>query len=171
MIAVSTNRTLQPHLGDTASFGTNLVFLDASTASPWQNDSKLQGSRVSTARPVNSVQFTKRSTADTRPPEWTEELPWRDKVAAGIEAQQLVDMVLGELPTEEATESLEDQFSEFIEQHGVAGITALESRLLRANDPALEPWTWVFLTALGTSRDPSIDAAARRILVGEIASP
>jgi hypothetical protein len=165
MTDVSTNRTFQTYLGATTAallLGTNVVILGTSTVPPWQDDlSKLKDSGSSTARPVNAIQITKQSTAVTQLPEWMEELPRRDKLVAGIEAQQLVTLVLEELPSEEATESFEVQFSEFIEQHGVAGIAALESRLLCANDPALEPWGWVFLTALGNSRDPSIDAAAQ----------
>lgn len=176
MIVVSTNTTSQAHLGATAaalllSPGTNFVILSTSTAPSWENDlPKQRDSGASTALPINALQITKQSTAETRPVEWAEEPPWHDRHVAGVEAQQLVNLALEELPTEEAIESFEVQFSDFIEQHGVAGVTALELRLLRANDPALEPWGWVFLTALGYSRDPSVDAVARQILVGEIIS-
>jgi hypothetical protein len=174
MTDVSTNGTFPTYLAsptDALLHGTNVVILGASTVPPWQNDFlKPKDSGSSTARPVYAIQITRQSTAGTHLPEWMEEFPQRDKLVANIEAQQLVTLLLEELPSEEATASFEVQFSEFIEQHGVAGIAALESRLLRANDPALEPWGWVFLTALGNSRDPSIDVAAQRVLFGEIAS-
>jgi hypothetical protein len=177
MIAVSTSSSNQTNATLAAALaisliGANFVAPTASTATPWHNQLPCrEDSRTSTAPRVTPIQLTKPSTPETQPPEWREEASWEARLPATLEAQHLLDTALNELQTEGMLEQLEAQTKEFIDRHGIAGIAVLEAKLIRPhNDLATEPLARRFLRALGNPRTPTIDAAAKHLLLSQLAS-
>jgi hypothetical protein len=178
MTDISASRTAQVFPASLAavlmvSLGTSFSLpSDASTASVWQGlTAQKEDSRAATAQRSTPFQIVRSSTPETQSPEWREELPWQARLLASTEVNQLVNAALEELQTEEALELFETRASAFLDLHGVAGIAALETHLLRSRgDPAVEPLARRVLRALGNVRAPAIDTVARHVLFSQLSS-
>ena len=116
------------------------------------------------------LQIVEAATPDTRSPALGEDVSWEARLMASLAAHHLVSATLDELQTEDSLEQFQERAAEFIDDHGQAGILALDTRLLRSAAPTTEPLARRFLRALGNRRSAPVDQATKHLLLVQLNS-
>lgn len=153
--------------------GYGMVLSDVSTA-PARPIDRFHTDDRSTSTSLYTVpyfQLVETPMLDTQPRTQSEVVPWELALMAGVAAEHLVREALGELQTEDNLDQFQENAVEFLDHHGLAGILALESQLLRFSGYETEPLARRFLRALGSCRTPTVDEASMQILFVQLDSP
>jgi len=142
---------------------------DAATTGPDHGPAGRSGAATN-YHTVPYAQITKAFTAGTQPYELSAGVSWQNSLVAALEAEQLLAAYRGRVLTEDNLDDFESACVIFVAQYGVAGISALEKRLLRGGVEETDALARRYLRALGTRHDEVADREAMRLLLSELGS-
>jgi hypothetical protein len=153
--------------------GYGMVLSDISTApaTPIDRFHTDDSSASTSLHKVPYFQLVETPVLDTQPRTQRELVPWELALMASVAAENLIRDALDELRTEDNLDLFQENAVEFLDHHGLAGILALDSQLLRFTVHETEPLARRFLRALGSRRAPAIDEASMQILFVQLDSP